>query len=209
MFFVSYMCFLSQLHSKIWVTQKKTEKKKHPPHQRWRARRWAEEDGGTYFFSKKKGPHAFHVRYCLCAFPPIAGAGPAWRAGKKRQQPDSLWCSCFMVPCQSVVCSVPLLPRCLIKTSERLVDSTKTRVWGQGGCCVCFCVMMCMRVCLSWRRHSLSEMFKQHAHTHTVRFTCNIRLLIALCSSRGNSELMEHKEAAAVPERCSTSHGGD
>lgn len=34
------------------------------------------------FFSKT-GTHALYVWYCLCAFPPIARAGPAWRAGRK------------------------------------------------------------------------------------------------------------------------------
>lgn len=73
MFFVSYMCFLSQLCLNLRVTQKR--KKSHPsPHRRRRAK-------GLFF--SKTGPHALYVWYCLCAFPPIAWAGMACRAGKK------------------------------------------------------------------------------------------------------------------------------
>lgn len=63
--------------------------------------------------------------------PPIAWPHRAWRAGK-RQQPDRLWSSGFMVPCQWIVCLVLLLFAGLIKTSERLVDFTKDPCFGKG-----------------------------------------------------------------------------
>lgn len=56
MFFVSYMCFLSQLCPNLRVTQKRGGRKTHPsPHRRWRARRWEEEEEGglrVSFFPK-------------------------------------------------------------------------------------------------------------------------------------------------------------
>lgn len=60
-------------------------KKTHPsPLWRRRAKGWVLD-----FFFPKIGTHALYVWYCLHAFPPIAWAGPAWRAGRKTavQQP--------------------------------------------------------------------------------------------------------------------------
>lgn len=85
-FFVSYVCFLSQLclHPPVH-TETRGEKKTHPsPLWRRRAKGWVLD-----FFFPKIGTHALYVWYCLHAFPPIAWAGPAWRAGRKTavQQP--------------------------------------------------------------------------------------------------------------------------
>lgn len=81
MFFVSYMCFLSQLCLNPLVhTETRGEKKTHPS-PLWRRR--AAKGWVLDFFFPKIGTHALYVWYCLHAFPPIAWAGPAWRAGRK------------------------------------------------------------------------------------------------------------------------------
>lgn len=82
MFFVSYMCFLSQLCSNH------IEKRREENTSFSSSTMESKEVGGRLFMPKI-GPHALHVWYSLCAFPPIAWAGLTWRAGK-RQQPDSL-----------------------------------------------------------------------------------------------------------------------
>lgn len=78
-FFPNYACTLQ-------FTQKRGEKKKTHPSPLWRrrAKGWVLD-----FFFPKIGTHALYVWYCLHAFPPIAWAGPAWRAGRKTavQQP--------------------------------------------------------------------------------------------------------------------------
>lgn len=81
------------------------------------------------------------------AFPPIARAGVARRA-------TGLWCRSFMVPCQRIVCWVLLLSLSLIKTSQQLVDWTKSLVLGGvgQGCCVQVCqsaVFTCLLVGVS------------------------------------------------------------
>ena len=89
--------------------RKEAEKKTHPsPHQPWRACRW----GGAHPPPPKKklGPHALYVWHCLCAFPPIARAALAWRAGKKTAAPTAfdvhvLWSHVNALSVKSFCCS--------------------------------------------------------------------------------------------------------
>ena len=117
--------------------------------------------GGFDFFPPKTGPHTLYVWYCLCAFPPVARVQAKHGGQEKRQQPfdvQVLWSHVIALSAKSFCCS-----SALIKTSERLVDSTKTLVWGGGraayvfsvcqGCVcvfVCVCVCACGCVCFDW-----------------------------------------------------------
>lgn len=124
-FFVSYRSFLSQLCSNLRVPKKKK-------HIRLLIVDGEQEGRGLEFIFSRIGPHTLYVRYCLCAFPPIAQGGFA-RRGVKRQQPNSptvfdvcvLWSHVNALSVKSFCCP-------LIRTSERLVDSTETLVWGGG-----------------------------------------------------------------------------
>lgn len=85
MFFVSYMCFSFPNYAQTSKSHRKEKKN-------LLLIKDGEQGGvcvGGYFFvvvfypSSKIRPHALYVWYCLCAFPPIARAALAWRAGKK------------------------------------------------------------------------------------------------------------------------------
>lgn len=87
MFFVSYMCFLSQLCSNLQVTQKRGGKKTHPsPHRRWRACRW----GGALIPPPQ---HRASCSLCLALFVCISSyssGSPHMEGRKKDSSPDGL-----------------------------------------------------------------------------------------------------------------------